>query len=386
MTGVVSPSVKPPKRRETIQTSGEKRDELKKTMKQRQWRQLIKDETELVLKDNYAKKGILDFKQNYKEMRRKRLAERGLLKKEKEKKASANAHPLLSPTPEDADAEAKKEKAPVAATAPKASEKLYDEKGERIFTIMNREKLASSPHTTNSSRENAKEKEEPDRPFTLPPGKFRPKQSLGQNYLSDQNYVNKIISAFQLERLKLPSQQSDQSGRQVIEIGPGMGALTRKLFPSFPEMLAIEVDQRAIEVLGEKFPELQVVHEDVLKFDFRGHSRDRLGGDKLAVVANLPYHIVSQVLFTLADAHTAIDLAVVTTQLEVAERITASPNTKDYGIPSVAMQLYGKPRMLFKIPPTVFYPVPKVDSALIAIDFTRPHPELSRVDKLQLRK
>jgi 16S rRNA A1518/A1519 N6-dimethyltransferase RsmA/KsgA/DIM1 with predicted DNA glycosylase/AP lyase activity len=109
-------------------------------------------------------------------------------------------------------------------------------------------------------------------------------------------------------------------------------------------------------------------------------------GGSLNIIANLPYYIVSQVLFSLADNHKAIDIAVVTMQLEVAERIVAKPCTKQYGIPSVVFQLYGAPKINFKIPPSVFYPKPNVDSALLTLDFTKPHAELHRIDGDHLRR
>lgn len=223
----------------------------------------------------------------------------------------------------------------------------------------------------------------PNRPFTLPPGEFRPKQSLGQNYLSDQNYVNKIVQAFGHARSQLPTTQDDPNGHRVVEIGPGLGALSRTLVLTYPQMTAVEIDQRAVSVLGEKLPQLTVIHQDVLTFDWAAHAA-KVGG-RISIVANLPYHIVSQVLFSLADASEYIDTAVVTMQLEVAERVTAKIKNKDYGIPSVVFQLYGKTQFLFKIPPTVFFPVPKVDSALISVDFTQPSPSRNRVSMSRLR-
>lgn len=216
---------------------------------------------------------------------------------------------------------------------------------------------------------------EKDRPFTLPPGLYRPKQSLGQNFLSDQNYVMKIIDSFR---------DSSEKGRRVHEIGPGAGALTRKLVERYPDMTAIELDERGVKFLGEKLPGLRVVHMDVLEFDWAQAAADC--GGPISVIANLPYSIVSQVLFGLADAHKAVSQAVVTMQLEVAQRIVAVPSTKDYGILSVVFQLYGACKINFHIPPKVFYPVPKVDSALITVDFTQPHKGLHRVDPDKLRK
>jgi len=214
-----------------------------------------------------------------------------------------------------------------------------------------------------------------DRPFTLPPGQFRPKQSLGQNFLSDQNYVMKIVDAFT---------DDSPEGRQVVEVGPGPGALTRVLFPRYPQMTAIELDQRAIAFLTDKLPGLNVIHQDVLQVDWPALANEK--GGPIRVIANLPYYIVSQVLFSFADSHKAIEKAVVTMQLEVGERIVAKTNTKQYGIPSVVFQLYCNPKIVFKIPPSVFFPRPKVDSALVALDFTKPHPLLKTVDGNNLRK
>lgn len=214
-----------------------------------------------------------------------------------------------------------------------------------------------------------------DRPFTLPPGLHKPKQSLGQNYLSDQNYVLKICDAFQ---------DDSEEGHRVVEIGPGMGALTRVLVRKYPKMTAIEVDERSVRFLNEKLPGLNVVHQDILKFDWAQLAVER--GGKLSVVANLPYYITSQVLFGLIDASKAINKAVVTMQWEVGERVTALPSTKQYGIPSVVFQLYGQVELNFKIPPKVFFPVPKVDSALVTFDFSKPHRQLHLVEGEHLRK
>jgi len=215
----------------------------------------------------------------------------------------------------------------------------------------------------------------PDRPFTLPPGKFRPKQSLGQNFLSDQNYVVKICDSL--------VDESDK-GSRVVEVGPGPGALSRVLHTRYPSMTAIELDQRAVAFLAEKIPGLEVIHQDVLEVDWSQMAAKK--GGPISVIANLPYYIVSQVLFSFADAHKSIRQAVVTMQLEVAERITAKPSTKQYGIPSVVFQLYAQPKLNFKIPPSVFFPKPNVDSALVTLDFTKPHPQLVRVNGDHLRK
>ena len=134
----------------------------------------------------------------------------------------------------------------------------------------------------------------------------RPKQSLGQNFLSDQNYVEKIVNVLE---------DHSAQGIRVIEIGPGAGALTRVMHKKYPKMTAIEIDQRAIRFLKEKIPDLSCIHTDVLTVDWHALADER--GGKLNILGNLPYYITSQVLFSLADHHSAIDTAVVTMQLEV---------------------------------------------------------------------
>jgi 16S rRNA (adenine1518-N6/adenine1519-N6)-dimethyltransferase len=205
-----------------------------------------------------------------------------------------------------------------------------------------------------------------NRPFTLPPGMFKPKQSLGQNFLSDQNYVNKIVQAF------IPISEGN-GGSRVVEIGSGTGALTRVLLPLYPNMTAVDVDPRGVEFLKTKLPTLNCIHGDVLDMDWCALAAKNRG--PLNIIGNLPYNVTSQILFNLVDNHRCIDKVVITSQWEFAERVLAKPSTKAYGIPSVVFQLYCSPVLNFKLPPTVFFPVPKVDSALITMDFTRPlHP------------
>ncbi|ACI64545.1 predicted protein, partial [Thalassiosira pseudonana CCMP1335] len=200
---------------------------------------------------------------------------------------------------------------------------------------------------------------------TLPGGEFRPKQSLGQNYLRDGNTVAKICRAF-------ATQQKTQL--RAVELGPGAGALTDVLVNSIgkPNLQCIEIDQRSVELLSEKHPELRIHHLDVLQADYPQLSIDEKG--PLSIIGNLPYYITSQILFALADAShsNAVRSATVTMQYEVGRRIVAPTRCKDYGILSVVFQLYADCKIHFKIPPTVFYPQPKVDSALIGLHFLGP--------------
>ena len=217
---------------------------------------------------------------------------------------------------------------------------------------------------------------------TLPAGSFKPKQSLGQNFLKDGNTVSKIVRSYVTdarETIKLRSDgtsmiEGERPGLRAVELGPGAGALTDRLVDVLgtDSLQCIEIDERSVELLGEKHPGLRVRHEDVLQADYPALADDE--GGPLSIIGNLPYYITSQILFALADAsHSgAVRSATVTMQWEVAQRIVAATRTKDYGILSVVFQLYADCTVHFKIPPTVFYPQPKVDSALVGLRFIGP--------------
>ena len=238
----------------------------------------------------------------------------------------------------------------------------------------------------------------------LPSGEYRPKQSLGQNFLRDGNTVVKIIKAFHRDATKKAREQLLQEHPEsdaddlssilldhIVELGPGAGALTDKLVETYgPEKLqCIEIDDRSVELLGEKHPQLRVMHADVLQVNYPELARE--ADQPLAVIGNLPYYITSQILFALADASHlgAVECATVTMQWEVGLRMVAPVCTKDYGILSVVFQLYASTNCHFKIPPTVFYPKPKVDSALIGLHFVGPQrlrQRLGGVEPAHLRR
>ena len=207
----------------------------------------------------------------------------------------------------------------------------------------------------------------------LPSGKLKPKQSLGQNFLRDGNTVAKMIKAFHEDA----TSRGDRPGKpltSIVELGPGAGALTDRLVEKYgTEVLqCIEVDPRAIEILAERYPSLVVHHQDVLQVSYPEMAQQE--GEPLVIIGNLPYYITSQILFALADAshYGAVDCATVTMQWEVAQRMVSPASCKDYGILSVVFQTYANVRCHFKIPPTVFYPQPKVDSALLGLHFLGP--------------
>ncbi|MDZ7715973.1 MAG: 16S rRNA (adenine(1518)-N(6)/adenine(1519)-N(6))-dimethyltransferase RsmA [Balneolaceae bacterium] len=186
---------------------------------------------------------------------------------------------------------------------------------------------------------------------------IRPKKSLGQHFLNDQNIIAKIAES-------IPAGEGDR----VIEIGPGTGALTEVLLQDFDDVHAVELDQRAIEVLKEKYPKLPVYHLDVLKVDWNELA---IGKEKTHVVGNLPYYITSQILFSLLESRSLLASAILMMQKEVAERIVSDIRTKDYGILSVQTQLMSTPEILFDVSRHCFDPPPNVDSAMVKLTFDK---------------
>ena len=189
-----------------------------------------------------------------------------------------------------------------------------------------------------------------------------PKKSLGQNFLHDDNIARNIVQSLAL-----------QSGDHVIEIGPGKGALTKLLVQKTPNLLAIELDTRAVGLLQETFGNsLELLQSDVLTVSLSRLAEQR--GARFKVVGNIPYYITSDILFWLLDQHEAVLEATLMVQLEVAQRFVAGPRTKEYGILSIFSKHYTEPRLLFKVSRNSFYPVPNVDSAVVRFVFKRELP------------
>ena len=201
--------------------------------------------------------------------------------------------------------------------------------------------------------------------------KFYPKKSLGQNYLKDINICKNIVSSFD----PIP-------GDNVIEIGPGQGAITKFLLETGCRLTAVEFDRNNSAILKKEFPELNIVTGDFLKYDLEAAS----GGKKeLRIIGNIPYNITSPIIFRLIDYRSVIVNAQLMIQEEVAQRICAAPGNKEYGIPSVLTQAFCVPKLLFKVSNSCFFPKPKVDSRLIHFDFTRSM-EASIKDTVFFRK
>ena len=194
---------------------------------------------------------------------------------------------------------------------------------------------------------------------------LRPSKSLGQNFVVDPNTILKIIRAANIEK-----------GEQILEIGPGLGSLTSQLSAT-SKVVAIELDRYLIPALEEvlnhfgKRKNVEIVQEDAMKIDWQEFFAQRQGVWKM--VANLPYNIATPLLVTLLENAPEIQAIYVMVQLEVGERFAASPRSKAYGIPSVKAQYWAETKVLGKVSPNVFLPVPKVDSAILQI-IRKPSP------------
>ena len=185
----------------------------------------------------------------------------------------------------------------------------------------------------------------------------KPKQSLGQNFCIDRSVLRRIAEAAKIGE-----------GDTVIEIGPGTGALTEFLIETGASVTSVEIDQRFYEELEQRFSgasNFRLVRADALK------QLDAVLDDVgvAVVVGNLPYHISSRLLMAMVANRKRVKRALVTLQLEVAQRMIAPPGNKQYGRLSARMQSVAEMDILFKIPPRAFFPAPKVDSALALVDF-----------------
>ncbi|CCO24285.1 16S rRNA (adenine(1518)-N(6)/adenine(1519)-N(6))-dimethyltransferase RsmA [Maridesulfovibrio hydrothermalis] len=188
--------------------------------------------------------------------------------------------------------------------------------------------------------------------------RHRAKKSLGQNFLQDANIARKIVDSLRIT-------ENDC----IIEIGPGQGALTRHIIEASPErVMLIEKDRDLAPALEAEFPEVEVIQEDALKFNWE----DLDPAKNWKIIGNLPYNVASKIMWDVAAQSNATCVFMV--QHEVGLRITADPGSKKYGGISVWIQSFCRTEYIFKVPPTVFKPMPKVDSAVIKF-FPRPAEE-----------
>ncbi len=195
---------------------------------------------------------------------------------------------------------------------------------------------------------------------------LRPEKARGQNFLLHPHQARRIVALLQLGPDDL-----------VVEVGPGLGALTLFLAQEAGRVVALEVDQALAAYLRDELfaaePRVEIICQDVLRFDFKQLARE--AGRPLAVAGNLPYQITSPLLFKLVEEKGALSRAVLMMQQEVGARLTAGPGTKDYGILSVLLQYHFAMSRLFTLGPANFYPPPQVTSVLMRLEPRQPDPQ-----------
>ena len=189
---------------------------------------------------------------------------------------------------------------------------------------------------------------------------LKAKKSLGQNFIIDTNILENIVDAGSVDE-----------NTTVIEIGPGIGALTEQIAKKAKEVFAFEIDGRLIELLEDTlsdYSNITIIHEDILKVNFQEFQEKHLKEvERLVVVANLPYYITTPIVLHLIESPLAIDEMVLMMQKEVAQRLEAEPSTKEYGSLSIAIQAFVDVDIAFTVPRTVFMPQPNIDSAIVRL-------------------
>lgn len=188
---------------------------------------------------------------------------------------------------------------------------------------------------------------------------FQFQKKFGQNFLIDSHVLDKIIAAAEITKDDF-----------VLEIGPGIGTLTQYLAFHAREVVAVEIDKTLIPILAETladYPNVSVIHEDILKVDIAALAKEKNDGKPIKVVANLPYYITTPIIMGLFESHVPMESITVMVQNEVARRMQEGPGSKEYGALSLAVQYYAKPYIAANVPPNCFIPRPNVGSAVIRL-------------------
>ena len=200
---------------------------------------------------------------------------------------------------------------------------------------------------------------------------LRPNRRWGQNFLVDANLLAKVVDGGDL-----------QPEEAVLEIGPGLGALTRALAQRVRRVLSVEIDPALFATLTEEtaanLPNARILAGDFLQVDLHATVPEHLGPGRHPVVANIPYSITSPVVVRLLEHRSLFDRLVLMVQREVADRLTAEPNTSDYGSLTLFVNLYSAARRVAVVPRTAFLPAPDVDSAIVRLDVL-PEPRYPHV-------
>ena len=186
------------------------------------------------------------------------------------------------------------------------------------------------------------------------------KKSLGQHFLKDLGVAGKIASS--IEAAQLPEEARKWGALPILEVGPGMGVLSRFLMETGRPIKAVELDSESVEYLKRELPSLDVIEGDFLKMNL-----DEIFQGEFALIGNYPYNISSQIFFKVLDYKEQIPVVAGMLQKEVAQRICSVPGSKVYGILSVLLQVWYDCEYLFDVPPGVFAPPPKVTSGVIRL-------------------
>ena len=196
---------------------------------------------------------------------------------------------------------------------------------------------------------------------------FSFQKRFGQNFLIDEHVLDKIVDASLVDK---------HDG--VIEIGPGIGTMTQRLCERAGRVVAIEIDKELIPILDDTlsdYDNVKIINADVLKTDMEAIIRDEFAGMRVRVVANLPYYITTPIVMGLLEQHLPISSITIMVQKEVADRMQASPGTKDYGALSLAVGYYADTYIAANVPPNCFTPRPKVGSSVIRLT-VKDHPDV----------
>ncbi|MDO5047677.1 MAG: 16S rRNA (adenine(1518)-N(6)/adenine(1519)-N(6))-dimethyltransferase RsmA [Anaerococcus sp.] len=188
---------------------------------------------------------------------------------------------------------------------------------------------------------------------------FKFTKSLGQNFLIDKNFVDKIIGS------------ADPRGKNIIEIGPGLGTIGYEAAKVCKNLILVEIDRKLIPILKENFSEFdntRIINEDFLKLDLEDLIEKDFGGEDYQVISNLPYYITTPIIEKLIESKKPPRKMTIMVQKEVADRILADVGDKDYSSLSVFIKFFAKASRVTNVPKTVFMPKPKVDSAVLDLD------------------
>lgn len=185
---------------------------------------------------------------------------------------------------------------------------------------------------------------------------FNFKKSLGQNFLIDKNFVDKIVDAAAIEN------------QNVLEIGPGIGTITYEMAKLAKKVVAIEIDQTLIPILDEnleEFANAKVINQDILKADLKKLVEEEFNGESFKVVSNLPYYITTPIIELLITTGLPCDDMTIMVQKEVAERMVAGESDKEYSSLSLFIKFYTEAEVITNLPKSVFMPQPKIDSTIL---------------------